>query len=99
MKRFTILTACLLALAACDGSREDAGEVADNAAGVVPSEDSLQSGPNETLGETRDEAAQSANDAREAQADALEDEAAQPREEADQKADALEDQAERARGR
>lgn len=99
MKRFTILAACLIGLAACDGPREDAGEVADNAAGVVPSEDSLQSGPNETLGEARDAAAESAADANEARADALEDEAEEARREADQRAETLEEQAERARGR
>lgn len=97
--RMTLLAACLLGLAACDGPREDAGEVADNAADVVSSEDAIESGPNETLGEVRDEAAESADEAREAQADALEDRAEQAREEADRKADALEDQAERARGR
>ncbi|PAX07572.1 hypothetical protein [Sphingomonas lenta] len=98
-QRITIFTACLLGLAACDGPQEDRGEVTDNAAGVVSSEDAIESGPNETLGEARDDAAESANEAREAQADALEDQADQAREEADQRAEALEDQAEKARGR
>ena len=98
MKRFTILSACLIGLAACDGPREDAGEKADNASGVVGSEDTLRSGREETVGEARDDAATSANEAREARADALEDAAEQAREEADQKAEVLEQQAEKARG-
>lgn len=98
MKRSVLIAAALLGLSACDGPREDAGEVADNAAGVVSSEDAVQSGPNETLGEARDDAAESANEAREARADALEDAADESRATADQKADALEKQAEQARG-
>lgn len=69
--------------------------MADNAAGVVPSEHTLQSGPNETLGEACDDTVESANEAREARADASEDRVPEVRE----KADALEDAAERARGR
>ncbi|HEX8126975.1 MAG TPA: hypothetical protein VF548_15475 [Allosphingosinicella sp.] len=40
-----------LALAACDGPREQAGEKADNASGAVDGEDSMKSGPAETMGE------------------------------------------------
>ncbi|HEX8384508.1 MAG TPA: hypothetical protein VF592_14180 [Sphingomonas sp.] len=99
MKRSILAVAALFALAACDGAREDAGEQADNAAGVVSSEDAVASGPNETLGEVRDDAAESANEAREARADAMEDAADESRAAADQKADTLEEQAEQARGR
>lgn len=96
-KSAILLAASVFALGACDGPQEDAGEVADNAAGVVSSEDSLESGPNETLGEVRDEAAESANEAREARADALEDRAEQAREEADARADALDERAQQTR--
>lgn len=86
------------ALAGCDGPREQAGEVADNAAGLVPSEDAIQSGPAETMGERQDEAQDAAEDARESQADALEDQAEAARDAAEEKAEALEQQADRARG-
>lgn len=99
MKKMLMAAAGLLALAACDGPREDAGEVADNATRAVTSEDTIRSGPNETLGEARDDAAESANEAREARADAMEDAADESRATADRKADALEKEAERARGR
>ena len=79
---FALCGAFALSLAACDGPREQAGEVADNASGAVNGEDSMTSGPAETMGERQDEAAESANQAREAAADAL-----------DQKAEAAEDAA------
>lgn len=91
--------AALLALAACDGPREDAGEAADNAANLVDGEDAVDSGPNETLGEKQDEAAESANEARDAKADALEARAEEARSTADAEADRLEEEAEKARGR
>lgn len=99
MKRSAIIAAAMLVLTACDGAREDAGERADNAAGVVSSEDAVESGPNETLGEARDDAAESADEAREARADALEDAADESRATAAEKAEALEREAEKARGR
>lgn len=90
----------LLAVTACgDGPREDAGEAADNAAGAVSSEDTLDSGPAETLGEKQDEVNESIQAAKEAKADALEDAAQERRESADQQADALENQAEQTRGK
>ena len=100
MRAITALTASLfLATAACgDGPREDAGEAADNQAGVVSSKDTIDSGPAETMGEKQHDLAQSIDDAKEAKADSLEDMAEQRREAADQAADALENQAEQARG-
>jgi len=86
MMRVVLMLAAVAALAACDGQREQAGEKADNAAGVVNSEDSLESGPAETMGERQDEAKDAAEDAKEAQADALE-----------EQADALDEQADQAR--
>lgn len=94
----TFAGAALLALAACDGPRENAGEQADNASGAVDGEDSMQSGPAETLGERQDHTADSINDAKEARADALEAEADQQREEAEQQADALDERAKQVRG-
>ena len=78
MRKLSLILATAL-LAACDGPREQAGEVADNASGAVDGEDSMTSGPAETMGERQDEAAEAANEAREAAADAL-----------DQKAEAAE---------
>jgi hypothetical protein len=88
MMRVVLMAAAALALAGCDGPREQAGEKADNAAGPLCIESSLSTTPAETAGERQDEAQDAVNDAREAQADALEDQA-----------DALEEQADRARGR
>ena len=88
----------LLALAACDGPRENAGENADFEAGVVNSEDTLRQGPAERLGEAQDIAAQRAEEAREAEARALEAAADEKREAADKQADELEEQADRVRG-
>ena len=89
--------AALIALAACDGPRENAGENADFAAGVVGSNDTLRQGPAEKLGEAQDIAAKRAEEAREAEARALEAEADEKRAEADKEADALEQQAEAVR--
>lgn len=88
----------LIALAACDGPRENAGENADFAAGAVGSNDTLRQGPAERLGEVEDIAAERAEEAKEAQAKALEAAADEKREAADQEADALEEQADRVRG-
>lgn len=92
-----IVLAGLLTLAACDGPRENAGENADFAAGEVGSNDTLRQGPAERLGEAQDTAAKRAEEAREAEAKALEAQADEAREAADLQADALEDQADRVR--
>ena len=89
--------ATLIALAACDGPRENAGENADFAAGVVGSNDTLRQGPAEKLGEAQDIAAKRAEEAKEAEARALEAAADEKRAEADQQADALEQQADAVR--
>src|SRR5688572_28910107 len=62
MRRICVITCLVFGIAACDGPREQAGEKADNASGAVGSEDTLRSGPAETMGERQDEAAESAND-------------------------------------
>ena len=84
--RVVLVLAAATALAACDGPQEQAGEKVDNAAGTVEGEDSIQSGPAETIGERQDQARDAVEDAKEAQADAMEDQA-----------DALEEQADQAR--
>jgi Skp family chaperone for outer membrane proteins len=94
--RMIALTA-LLALAACDGPRENAGENADFAAGEVGSNDTLRQGPAEQLGEAQDVAEKRAKEAKEAEAKALEAQAEEKRKAADQEADALEDEAARVR--
>jgi hypothetical protein len=86
-----------LAIAGCDGPRENAGEQADFAAGEVNSEDTLRSGPAEQLGETEDRADQTRKRAADARADELEAAADQKREAADQQADALENEAKQVR--
>ena len=94
--RIIALTA-LIALAGCDGPRENAGENADFAAGEVGSNDTLRKGPAEALGEAQDTAEERAAQATEAEAKKLEAQADEQRAAADQQADALEDQAERVR--
>jgi hypothetical protein len=93
-----ILAGVLIAgLAACDGPREQAGEVADNASGAAGSEDSIRSGPAETMGERQDEAAESANDARDAAAQALDEKAEAAEDAARQQAEQLRQQADQVR--
>jgi hypothetical protein len=89
--------AAQIALAACDGPCENAGENADFAAGAVGSNDTLRQGPAEQLGEAQDMAAKRAEEAREAEARALEAAAEEKRAVADQQAEALEEQADRVR--
>ena len=95
MRVLTIVMA--LALAGCDGPRENAGEQADFAAGAVNSEDTLRQGPAEKLGEAEDRAEDARKRAADARADELEAEADRQRETADQQADALENQAKQVR--
>ena len=95
MRVFMVLAA--LALAGCDGPREDAGEQADLAAGEVNSADTLRSGPAEKLGRVEDRADETRKRAVEARVDELEAAADEKREAADQEADALENEAKRLR--
>jgi hypothetical protein len=92
-----IAIAALIALAACDGPRENAGENADYAAGVVGSNDTLRQGPAEKLGEAQDMAAKRAEEAKEAEARALEAAAEEKRAVADQQAEVLEQRADEVR--
>ena len=95
MKHLTILI--VAALVACDGPRENAGEKADFASGAVNSEDSLQKGPAEQLGEKQDRAAETRERAKDAEADALEAAADERREQGDQETEELENRAEAVR--
>ncbi|MBA3512445.1 hypothetical protein [Sphingomonas sp.] len=90
--------AALIALAACDGPRENAGENADFEAGVVNSPDTLRQGPAERLGEAQDTADKRAEEAKEAEAKSLEAAADEKRAAADKEADALEEEADQVRG-
>ena len=92
-----IAIAALIALAGCDGPRENAGENADFAAGVVNSPDTLRQGPAEKLGEAQDLAAKRADEAKEAEARALEAAAEEKRAAADSEAEALEARADEVR--
>ena len=92
-----IAIAALIALSACDGPRENAGENADFAAGAVGSADTLRQGPAEKLGEAQDVAARRAEEAKEAEARALEATADEKRAAADKEADALDQQADAVR--
>ena len=93
----TVLFAALIALAGCDGPRENAGENADFAAGAVNSPDTLRQGPAERLGEAQDIAAKRAEEAKEAEAKALEATADEKRATAEMEADALDQQADQVR--
>jgi hypothetical protein len=100
MPKLSIIVAGVLlgGLVACDGPREQAGEIADNASGAVKGEDSMTSGPAETMGERQDEAAEAANEAREAAADALDEKAEAAEASADEQAEQLRQQADQVRG-
>ena len=99
MRKLSLLvaSALLAGLAACDGPREQAGEIADNASGAVDGEDSMTSGPAETMGERQDEAAEAANDARDAAADALDEKAEAAEAAAGERAEQLRQQADQVR--
>lgn len=84
-------------IAGCDGAQEDAGERADAAAGRVASEDTLDKGPAERMGEIGDRTARDAAASVERAADTFEDRADAARTRADQRADELEAEADRLR--
>jgi hypothetical protein len=93
----TFAFAALIALAACDGPRENAGENADFAAGAVGSNDTLRQGPAEKLGEAEDMAVKRAEEAKEAEAKSLEAAADEKRAAAAEEAEQLEQQADAVR--
>jgi hypothetical protein len=83
--RWTIFLLGAALLAGCDGTNENAGEVADADAGTAQA---VGEGPNERLGESLDRARQATEASVEAQAELI-------RDQADVRADQLEDQADR----
>lgn len=94
------LIACLsLTIAACDGPQEQAGEKADIESGAVTGNDWMRSGPAETMGARKDEAAAAARRARDMKADALEGQADAQRAAAGERAEALDQQADKLRER
>jgi hypothetical protein len=97
MRKLIVTFALLAGLAACDGPKEQAGEIADNASGAVDGEDSMRSGPAETMGERQDEADKAANQAREATADALDEKAEAAEAAAREQAEQLRQQADQVR--
>ena len=82
-----------LALSACDGPKEKAGEARDKANAAVAGVAYNGSGPNERLGEAQDTADHAAAKARDAQVDALKKQGREVRSDAEAQADKLEEQA------
>ncbi len=85
--RWTILLLGASMIAACDGTNENAGEVADADAGTAQA---VGEGPNERLGESLDRARQATEASVDAQAELI-------RDQADVRADHLEEQADAVR--
>jgi hypothetical protein len=92
--RWTMLFLGAAMLAACDGTNENAGEVADADAGTAQA---IGEGPGERLGESIDRATQAAEDSVEAQAELIRDEADVRADRLDEQADRLEEQADAVR--
>ena len=89
----------LIALAACDGPKEKAGREQDQAAAVAGGFAYNGDGPAERAGERQDRADHAAAKARNAEVDALEDQAKDVRHDADRSSDALIAQAKQIRER
>lgn len=94
--RLTILIAAL-ALNACGGLREDAGQPADVDSAAVDSENGLRNGAPEELGERQGLAAAAGDRAAQASADGLDAMAAEKRARADDEARELENRADELR--
>ena len=92
MRIMTIVLVGTLALTACSGPKQKAGEVQDQAAANVAGDTYNGNGPNERLGKAQDKADHAAAKARVAQADALKQQGREIKLEADAKADKLEEQ-------
>ena len=88
--RYVILATALLALAACDGPKEKAGEARDRAAANVAGVEYRGDGPAERIGAAQDRADKAARQAVEARQDEI-------KTEADTAADRLEAQAKQLR--
>jgi hypothetical protein len=93
MKVFLPLLVAALTLGACDGPAETAGAEKDKAAADAAGTAYNGDGPNERIGEAQDRAAKAAENAREAEQEALEKEQDSIRSAADIEAERLEQQA------
>ena len=99
MRRLLLIVLPVVALAACDGPREKTGREQDKVAADTSGVAYTGEGSAERAGETQDRAERSARQARDAQVDALKDQAKDVRRDADRSADALEEQAREIRER
>lgn len=93
MKTYIPVLASALLLGACQGPEAQAGTEKDKAAAVAAGRSYDGDGPNERIGAARDRAADAAEDAREAEAEAVEKERDRIRSAADIEAERLEQEA------
>jgi hypothetical protein len=93
MRIMTMALAGTLALAACSGPKQKAGEAQDQAAANAAGVAYNGSGPAERLGEAQDKADRAAIKVREVQADALRQQGREIKSDAAAKADKLDEQA------
>jgi hypothetical protein len=93
MKIFILAITPALLLGACQGPKAQAGAEKDKAAAVAAGQSYDGDGPNERIGAARDRAADAAEDAREAEAEAIEKERDSIRSAADIEAERLEQEA------
>jgi hypothetical protein len=97
MKNFTLTLACALSLGACQGPEAQAGADKDKIAAEAAGETYEGDGPNESIGAARDRAADAAEEAREAEAEAIEKARDSIHSTADVEAERLEQQAKEVR--
>lgn len=98
MRMMMVALVGALALAACSGPKQKAGEEQDKANASAAGVAYNGTGPNEQLGEAQDKADRAATKARDAKADALKQQGKEIKSDADAKADKLEEQAKAIRG-
>lgn len=97
MERYHLLFAAAFLLGGCQGPAETAGAKKDKAAAEAAGQTYDGDGPNERIGAARDRAAEAAEDARKAEAEAVEKQGDSIRTEADIEAERLEQEAEAVR--
>lgn len=93
MKTYILALAPALLIGACQGPEAQAGAEKDKAAAVAAGRSYEGDGPNERIGAARDRAADAVEDAREAEAEAIEKERDSIRSAADIEAERLEQEA------
>ncbi|MHA4835835.1 SPFH domain-containing protein [Sphingopyxis sp. MSC1_008] len=97
MRPYLSLIALSLTLPACQGPAEQAGAEKDKAAAEATGQTYGGDGPNEKIGEARDRVAKAAEDARKAEAEAIDKKQDSIRRAADIEAERLEQEAEAVR--